>query len=226
MLLRIPDVLTREELALARHLMVSAQWQDGRVTAGHQASEMKNNLQLPPTGDAARELATLVQRALARNLLFMSAVLPKVVMTPMFNCYQSGMTYGNHVDNAVRSDPLTGQHVRTDISCTLFLSEPQEYEGGELVVEDTYGSHSVKLPAGEMIVYPSASLHRVEPVRAGARLASFMWVQSLVRDAGRRAILFEMDRSVMNLRQKLDNCQELVDLTACYHKLLQQWAEI
>ena len=226
MLLHIPEVLTREELAHARMLLANADWQDGRATAGHQAIDVKHNLQLPAGGDTARELAALVQRALARQPLFMSAALPKVVMTPMFNCYQGGMTYGNHVDNAVRSDPLTGQYVRTDVSSTLFFSEPQEYEGGELVVEDTYGSHRVKLPAGDLIVYPSTSLHRVEPVHSGARLASFMWTQSMVRDDAQRAMLFDMDMAIISLREKVGNCQELVNLTATYHNLLRQWAEL
>ena len=226
MLLHIPEVLTAEELSHARMLLANAQWQDGRATAGHQALDVKHNLQLPPQGEPARELAALVQRALARNALFMSAALPKLTMTPMFNCYQGGMTYGNHVDNAIRSDPLTGQYVRTDVSCTLFFSEPDEYEGGDLVVEDTYGSHRVKLPAGDMILYPSTSLHRVEPVTRGARLGSFMWTQSMVRDDSKRSLLFDMDMAIIGLRQRVGECQELVSLTASYHNLLRQWAEL
>ncbi|MFC3626369.1 Fe2+-dependent dioxygenase [Vogesella amnigena] len=226
MLLHIPELLTREELAHARMLLANADWEDGRVSAGQQAVQVKHNLQLPPTGNTARELAALVQRALARNPLFMSAALPKTVMTPMFNCYQGGMNYGNHVDNAVRHDPLSGQYVRTDVSCTLFFSEPEEYEGGDLVVEDTYGNHRVKLPAGDMILYPSTSLHRVEPVTRGARLGSFMWTQSMVRDDSKRALLFDMDMAIIGLRQRVGECQELVNLTAGYHNLLRQWAEL
>ena len=226
MLLHIPEALTAEELSHARMLLANAQWQDGRATAGHQALDVKHNLQLPPQGEAACELAALVQRALARNALFMSAALPKVTMTPMFNCYQGGMTYGNHVDNAIRSDPLSGQYVRTDVSCTLFFSNPDEYQGGELVAEDTYGLHSVKLPAGDMILYPSTSLHRVEPVTAGARLASFMWTQSMIRDDAKRAMLFDMDMAIIALRQQVGDSEEVVNLTALYHNLLRMWAEI
>ena len=226
MLLHIPDVLTTDELTHARTLLTNAQWQDGRATAGHQAIDVKNNLQLPVQSDSARELAALVKNALARNPLFMSAALPKTTMTPMFNCYQGGMTYGNHVDNAIRSDPLTGQYVRTDVSCTLFFSHPEEYEGGELIAEDTYGLHSVKLPAGDMILYPSTSLHRVEPVTAGARLASFMWTQSMVREDAKRAMLFDMDMNIISLREQYGDSEEVVSLTALYHNLLRMWAEI
>lgn len=226
MLLHIPDLLTTEELAHARMLLGNAQWQDGRATAGHQALDVKHNLQLPVHDDTARELAALVQAALARSPLFMSAALPKVTMTPMFNCYQGGMTYGNHVDNAIRADPLSGHYVRTDVSCTLFFSNPEEYEGGELVVEDTYGLHSIKLPAGDMILYPSTSLHRVEPVTAGARLASFMWTQSMIRDDARRTMLFDLDMAIIGLRQRVGDSEEVVNLTAMYHNLLRMWAEI
>lgn len=227
MLLHIPEVLTPDEVAYARQLLLQAQWQDGRSTAGHQALDVKHNLQLPPQGDTARELAAMVARALARNPLYQSAALPRKLMTPMFNCYQGGMTYGNHVDNAIRHDPLSGDYVRTDVSSTLFFSNPDEYEGGELIIEDTYGSHAVKLAAGDLILYPSTSLHRVEPVTAGARLASFMWCQSMVRDDKQRAMLFDMDMAIISLRQKVgDSEEEVVSLTAVYHNLLRQWAEI
>lgn len=226
MLLHIPEVLTSDEVAYARQLLLQAQWQDGRSTAGHQALDVKHNLQLPPQGDTARELAAMVARALARNPLYQSAALPRKLMTPMFNCYQGGMTYGNHVDNAIRHDPLSGDYVRTDVSSTLFFSNPDEYEGGELIIEDTYGSHAVKLAAGDLILYPSTSLHRVEPVTAGARLASFMWCQSMVRDDKQRAMLFDMDMAIISLRQKVGDSEEVVSLTAVYHNLLRQWAEI
>jgi PKHD-type hydroxylase len=226
MLLHIPAVLTPEELAHARSLLLAAPWQDGRTTAGQQAVQVKNNLQLPPESDAARELAALVRSALFRHPLYMSAALPHTLMTPMFNCYQGGMTYGNHVDNAIRRDPLSGQNVRTDVSCTLFFSDPEEYEGGELIVEDTYGTHSVRLPAGDAILYPSTSLHRVEPVSAGARLASFMWTQSMVRSDTRRAMLFDIDMAILQLRQKVGDCEEVMSLTATYHNLLREWAEV
>jgi PKHD-type hydroxylase len=226
MLLHIPAVLTPDELKHARALLLAAPWHDGRATAGQQAVNVKHNLQLAPESDAARELATLVRQALFRHPLYMSAALPQTLMTPMFNCYQGGMTYGNHVDNAIRRDPLSGQSIRTDVSCTLFFSDPEEYEGGELVVEDTYGAHSVRLPAGDAILYPSTSLHRVEPVTAGARLASFMWTQSMVRSDSRRAMLFDIDMAILQLRQKVGDCAEVMSLTATYHNLLREWAEV
>ena len=226
MLLHIPAVLTPDELKHARALLLAAPWHDGRATAGQQAVSVKHNLQLAPECDAARELAALVRQALFRHPLCMSAALPQTLMTPMFNCYQGGMTYGNHVDNAIRRDPLSGQSIRTDVSCTLFFSDPEEYEGGELVVEDTYGAHSVRLPAGDAILYPSTSLHRVEPVTAGARLASFMWTQSMVRSDSRRAMLFDIDMAILQLRQKVGDCAEVMSLTATYHNLLREWAEV
>lgn len=226
MLLHIPAVLTPEELTHARALLLAAPWHDGRATAGQQAVSVKHNLQLAPESDAARELATLVRQALFRHPLYMSAALPQTLMTPMFNCYQGGMTYGNHVDNAIRRDPLSGQSIRTDVSCTLFFSDPEEYEGGDLIVEDTYGTHSVKLPAGDAILYPATSLHRVEPVTAGARLASFMWTQSMVRSDNRRAMLFDIDMAILQLRQKVGDCEEIMSLTATYHNLLREWAEV
>lgn len=226
MLLHIPAVLTPDELKHARALLLAAPWHDGRATAGQQAVNVKHNLQLAPESDAARELAALVRQALFRHPLYMSAALPQTLMTPMFNCYQGGMTYGNHVDNAIRRDPLSGQSIRTDVSCTLFFSDPEEYEGGELVVEDTYGAHSVRLPAGDAILYPSTSLHRVEPVTAGARLASFMWTQSMVRSDSRRAMLFDIDMAILQLRQKVGDCAEVMSLTATYHNLLREWAEV
>ena len=226
MLLHIPAVLTPDELKHARALLLAAPWHDGRATAGQQAVSVKHNLQLAPESDAARELAALVRQALFRHPLYMSAALPQTLMTPMFNCYQGGMTYGNHVDNAIRRDPLSGQSIRTDVSCTLFFSDPEEYEGGELVVEDTYGAHSVRLPAGDAILYPSTSLHRVEPVTAGARLASFMWTQSMVRSDSRRAMLFDIDMAILQLRQKVGDCTEVMSLTATYHNLLREWAEV
>lgn len=226
MLLHIPAVLTPDELKHARALLLAAPWHDGRATAGQQAVSVKHNLQLAPESDAARELAALVRQALFRHPLYMSAALPQTLMTPMFNCYQGGMTYGNHVDNAISRDPLSGQSIRTDVSCTLFFSDPEEYEGGELVVEDTYGAHSVRLPAGDAILYPSTSLHRVEPVTAGARLASFMWTQSMVRSDSRRAMLFDIDMAILQLRQKVGDCAEVMSLTATYHNLLREWAEV
>ncbi len=226
MLLHIPDVLTPEELAHGRALLARAPWADGRITAGTQSAQAKRNLQLPQETAEARELQAMVEVALARNAQFFSAALPKQVFPPLFNCYQGGMDFGNHVDNAVRTDPFSGAWVRTDVSCTLFFTGPDEYDGGELVVEDCYGSHSVKLPAGDMILYPSTSLHRVEPVTRGARIASFFWTQSMVRDDAKRTLLFDMDRAISSLRTRLGDGEETVMLTANYHNLLRMWSEL
>ncbi|RQW27088.1 Fe2+-dependent dioxygenase [Rhodobacteraceae bacterium CH30] len=226
MLLHIPEVLTAEELAHGRALLARASWADGRITAGTQSAQAKRNLQLPQDAPEARELQAMVEAALKRNAMFFSAALPKTVFPPLFNCYQGGMDFGNHVDNAVRSDPFSGQWVRTDVSCTLFFTGPDEYEGGELVIEDCYGSHQVKLPAGDMILYPSTSLHRVEPVTEGARIASFFWTQSMVRDDAKRTLLFDMDRAISSLRARLGDGEETVMLTANYHNLLRMWTEV
>ena len=198
---------------------------DGRITAGSQSAQVKRNLQLPQSSPVAQELSALVEQTLRQHPLFFSAALPKRFFPPLFNCYEGGMNFGNHVDNALRYLPGTTDAVRTDVSATLFLSDPDEYDGGELVVEDTYGVHSVKLPAGDIVVYPSTSLHRVEPVTQGVRIASFLWTQSLVRDAWRRAMLFDLDMTILKLRQQLGDSPEVVALTGHYHKLLQQWAE-
>ena len=226
MLLHIPNVLTQEELAHGRRLLSQADWADGRLTAGTQSAQVKRNLQLPQQQQTARELQAMVEAALKRNSQFFSAALPKTVFPPLFNCYQGGMDFGNHVDNAVRSHPFDGSWVRTDVSCTLFFSQPDEYDGGELVVEDAYGLHSVKLPAGDLVLYPATSLHRVEPVTRGARLASFFWTQSMVRDDARRTLLFDMDMAISRLRQQHGDTEELVTLTASYHNLLRMWAEL
>jgi len=226
MLLHIPDVLTPDELRQARQLLADGPWEDGLATTGTQSAQVKHNLQLAQTSPQAQALGSLVLAALNRNALFFSAALPNRIFPPMFNCYQGGMTFGNHVDNAVRSDPFSGQWLRTDVSCTLFLTDPDEYQGGELIVDDTYGSHTVKLPAGDMILYPSTSVHRVEPVTAGARLASFFWTQSMVRDDSRRALLFDMDSAISSLRQRHGDSDEAVSLTSVYHNLLRQWSEV
>lgn len=226
MLLHIPDVLTPEELAHGRALLERAPWADGRITAGSQSAQVKRNLQLPQDTPEAKELSAMVEAAVRRSGLFFSAALPKTIFPPLFNCYQGGMDFGNHVDNAVRADPFSGAWVRTDVSCTLFFTGPDEYDGGELVVEDSYGVHKVKLPAGDMVLYPSTSLHRVEPVTRGARVASFFWTQSMVRDDGRRSLLFDMDMAIASLREKHGDTEELVALTATYHNLLRQWAEV
>ncbi|WP_164013748.1 Fe2+-dependent dioxygenase [Pyxidicoccus trucidator] len=225
MMVHIPNVLTAEQVAHCRAVMERASWADGRVTAGYQSGQVKRNLQLPDTGPEARELGDVVLAGLERSALFVSAVLPQRVFPPLFNRYEPGMTFGSHVDNAIR--PLTGTAVRlrTDVSATLFLSEPDSYDGGELVVEDTFGSHAVKLPAGDLIIYPATSLHHVTPVTRGVRLASFFWVQSLVRDVSKRALLFDMDTSITQLNREVPRSPALVMLTGVYHNLLRQWAE-
>ncbi|WNG61956.1 Fe2+-dependent dioxygenase [Archangium gephyra] len=225
MMLHIPNVLTAEQVARCREVFAQASWEDGRSTAGHQSAQAKKNLQLPENSPEARELGDLVLRGLERNPLFISAVLPQRVFPPLFNRYEAGMTFGSHVDNAIR--PITGtpMRLRTDVSATLFLSDPDSYDGGELVVEDTYGSHSVKLPAGDLIIYPASSLHHVTPVTRGVRLASFFWVQSMLRDVSQRSLLFDLDMAIMQLNKEVPRSPSLVMLTGVYNNLLRQWAE-
>ena len=225
MLLQIPEVLVGEKLARCRELMRDADWADGRITAGTQSAQVKNNQQLPETSMAAREARQLVLEGLAASALFMTAALPRKIYPPLFNRYAGAANaFGNHIDNAIRTFAPTAQHVRTDVSCTLFLAEPDEYEGGELVIEDTFGSQRVKLPAGHMVLYPASSVHRVEPVTRGARLASFFWVESMVRDDAQRRLLFDLDMSVLALRQQQGETAEAVKLTGVYHNLLRMWA--
>lgn len=226
MMVHIPKVLTPEQVARCRAVMEKAAWVDGRVTAGHQSAQVKNNLQLPEGTPEARELGDMVLDALGRNSLFMSAVLPKQVFPPLFNRYDAGMTFGAHVDNSIRGIPGTPFRIRTDVSSTLFISGPDDYDGGELVVEDTYGSHSVKLPAGDMIVYPATSLHHVTPITRGSRIASFFWTQSMIRDESRRSLLFDMDMAIIKLARDHPEHASVVELTSVYHNLLRQWAEM
>jgi PKHD-type hydroxylase len=226
MLLQIPDILDAEQVAQARRMLGEAQWVDGRVTAGHQSSRAKDNLQMREDDPIARQLGDQIIAALQRNSLFISAALPLRVFPPLFNCYRSGQSFGNHVDNAIRQVPGTSVRVRTDLSATLFLAEPEEYDGGELVVEDTYGVHSVKLPAGHMVLYPASSLHNVQPVTRGARVASFFWIQSMVRDDADRTLLFDLDTAIQRLTVDLPNHPAAVQLTAVYHNLLRRWADI
>jgi PKHD-type hydroxylase len=226
MLIQVPAVLNREQVTHTRHLLEQASWIDGRVTAGSQSARTKQNEQLPEDSPVARELGELILGALQRSPLFMSAALPLKVYPPMFNRYAGGHSFGSHVDNAIRQIPGTPHRIRTDLSATLFLAEPDEYAGGELVVEDTYGIHSVKLPAGHMVLYPSTSLHHVTPVTDGARVASFFWIQSLVRDDGRRTLLFDMDIAIQRLVQDAPDHPSAVQLTGVYHNLLRQWAEL
>jgi PKHD-type hydroxylase len=225
MLLAIPQVLSFEQLTRCRERLAAAQWVDGRVTAGYQGAPVKANHQLPEGSTLALELGDMVLAALERHPLFISAALPARVYPPMFNRYEGGQQFGNHVDNAVRLLPGTGLKIRTDVSATLFLSDPNSYDGGELLVEDTYGTHSVKLAAGDLVLYPSTSLHRVNPVTRGVRLASFFWVQSMVRDDAQRTLLFDLDTSIQRLNATGADDQARVQLTGCYHNLLRMWAE-
>ena len=225
MLLQIPQVLTKAEVASLRSRLVAADWVDGRVTAGHQSARVKDNAQLREDDPAARAAGEYILAALNRNLLFISAALPNRIFPPLFNRYTGGQTFGFHVDNAIRQIP-GGTRIRTDLSATLFLCEPDEYDGGELVAEDTFGSHSVKLPAGDMILYPSTSLHEVRPVTRGARICSFFWMQSLVREDSDRALLFQMDQAIQGVVATNPDHPSAVPLTAVYHNLLRRWAEL
>ena len=227
MLLTIPAVLTADEVADFRRVLDAASWVDGKVTAGYQSAVAKQNLQLPETAPEARELGERVLAALQRAPTFLSAALPLKVFPPLFNRYGPGHAFGSHVDNAIRPVRGTPHKVRTDLSCTLFLCEPEDCEGGELVVVDTYGMHEVKLPAGDLIVYPATSLHRVEPVTRGARTSSFFWTQSMIRDDGLRRQLFELDMAIVEVRRSLpDDHQGVVALTSHYHNLLRRWADL
>jgi len=226
MLLQIPDVFTPEQVVHARRLLSQADWVDGRVTAGHQSARSKDNLQLPEDHPVARQVGDMILSSLQRNPLFISAALPLRVFPPLFNCYESGQSFGNHVDNAIRQVRGTGLSVRTDLSATLFLADPEEYDGGELIVEDTYGVHSVKLPAGHMVLYPASSLHNVTPVTRGTRLASFFWLQSMVRDDGERTLWFDLDTAIQRLTLDLPDHPSAVQLTAVYHNLLRRWAVV
>src|SRR5581483_48107 len=225
MLIPIADLLTAPQVKQARGILDSADWVDGRVTAGRQSARVKDNSQLPENAEAARTLRELVLGALGRSALFISAALPHEVFPPLFNRYSGGQSFGTHVDNAIRQVPGSGRRIRTDLSATLFFSGADEYEGGELVVEDTYGAQSIKLPAGHMILYPASSLHHVRPVTSGARLASFFWIQSMVRDDGRRTILFDLDVAIQRLNADYPDHPSAVQLTGVYHNLLRQWAD-
>ena len=226
MLLHIPDILTAEQVAHCRQKLNEADWVDGRVTAGHQSARAKDNMQLPEDHPAARELGELILTGLQNNPLFMAAALPLKVFPPLFNRYQGGQSFGTHVDNAVRQAPGTPHRVRTDLSATLFLAAPEEYDGGELSVEDTYGLHNVKLPAGHLILYPASSLHHVRPVTRGARLASFFWIQSMVRDDGQRTLLFDLDMAIQRISGEVSDHPSVIQLTGVYHNLLRRWADV
>lgn len=226
MLLQIPDVLTGEQVAHARRLLDAADWVDGRVTAGHQSAQAKQNVQIPEGHPVARELGEMILKALQQNPLFITAALPLHVFPPLFNRYSGGQSFGSHVDNAIRTVPGTSHRIRTDLSATMFLSQPDEYDGGELMIEDTYGMHGVKLPAGSMVLYPATSLHHVRPVTRGARVSSFFWMQSMIRDDGERTLLFDLDAAIRSLNQSAPGHQSAVALTGVYHNLLRKWAQL
>ncbi|HMH51326.1 MAG TPA: Fe2+-dependent dioxygenase [Candidatus Acidoferrum sp.] len=225
MLVHVPKVLTEAQVARCRELMEGASWVDGRVTAGHQSARAKDNLQIPEGSAEAREMGEMIVAALEKSPLFITAALPLRVFPPLFNRYEPGMTFGAHVDNAVRQVTGTPFRIRTDLSVTLFISRPEDYDGGELIVEDVYGAHSVKLPAGDLILYPATSLHRVTPVTRGARDASFFWVQSMVRDDGERSLLFDLDMAINQVNRAVPDHPGVLALTSCYHNLLRRWAD-
>jgi PKHD-type hydroxylase len=229
MLICVPDVLSKADVADFRRIMDVSSWEDGRSTAGAQSALVKRNEQLPPDSEVARKLGHRVLSALSANPRFISAAIPLKIFPPLFNRYAAagGHHFGLHVDNAVRADHLTGLRIRTDVSVTLFLSEPEEYDGGELVIEDLYGSHEVKLPAGHLVLYPASSLHLVTPVTRGARVASFFWLQSMVRDAHARSMIFDLDTAIQALVERLGRDDpETVKLTGIYHNLIRHWAEV
>lgn len=226
MLLQIPSVLMPEQVRQFRARLEAVEWVDGRVTAGYQSAKAKNNLQLPEEHPVARELGDVIVEVLPRNLLFMAAAVPFKIFPPLFNCYSEGQNFGMHTDNAIRSVKGTPHRIRTDLSMTLFLSEPEEYEGGELLIEDTYGSQSIKLKAGDAVLYPASSLHRVNAVSWGKRIASFFWIQSMVRDDGQRHLLLNLDVAIQQLGKELPESAAAVKLTGVYHNLLRMWADV
>ena len=225
MLLHVPEVLSRDEVARMRSALDAADWTDGRATVGPQGAQVKRNRQLPEDSPLGRELGQRILDALGRHPLWLSAALPLRSVPPLFNRYEGGEHYGLHIDSAVRAVPGSALPLRTDVSSTLFLSDPADYDGGELVVVDTYGTHEVKLPAGDLILYPSTSLHRVEPVTRGVRVASFFWTQSLVADDAQRATLFELDQNIQRLRMRIGDCEEVLGLTGHYHNLVRRWGQ-
>jgi PKHD-type hydroxylase len=226
MLLTIPDLLSPEQVEEIRRKLDSADWVDGRVTAGHQSTLAKNNMQVPEGHPVAKEVGELILQTLGQNPLFVSAALPVKVFPPLFNRYSGGQSFGTHIDNAIRHLKGTTHRVRSDLSATLFFSNPEEYDGGELVVEDTYGIHSVKLPPGHMVLYPSSSLHNVRPVTRGARVSSLFWIQSMVRDDGARTLLFDLDNVTQRITAEQIDSPNAIRLTGIYHNLLRRWAEV
>jgi PKHD-type hydroxylase len=225
-LICVPEVLTKAQVAHCRRTMDAAEWIDGRGTAGAQSAVVKHNMQLPEGSPAARELGDLILDALSRCPIFISAAIPQRIFPPLFNRYGVGQSFGTHVDGAIRGIPGTPIRIRTDLSVTLFLAEPDEYDGGELTVEDKYGTQEVKLPAGDLVLYPSTSLHHVKPVTRGARIASFFWLQSMVRDDNARTMLFDLDQTIQQLSaEKGVEDPVCVRLTGIYHNLIRYWAE-
>lgn len=226
MMLHVPQVLTPSQVQQMRAALEAADWVDGRATVGVQGAQVKHNRQLPELSPLGAQLGQVIVQALIKHPLFFSAALPHRFVPPLFNRYGVGETYGLHVDGSVRTLPGTQLQLRTDLSCTLFLCEPEDYDGGELEVVDTYGSHEAKLPAGDLLLYPASSLHRVHPVTRGERVCSFFWVQSLVRSEAQRALLFDMDQSIQKLRARLGDVEETLSLTGNYHNLLRMWSEV
>jgi PKHD-type hydroxylase len=231
MLITIEKLLSAEQVTMARQKLATSEWIDGRLTAGYQAQQVKRNAQLPETSDVAKEIGEMILTALARSARFMSFALPLRVFPPMFNSYAGGQTFGTHVDTAIRPLASTGQRIRTDLSATLFLTAPEDYDGGELIIEDNYGDKSIKLPAGDIVIYPATSLHRVEPVTRGNRISSFFWIQSMVRQDAHRSLLFALDESIQQLAHSNAALQPeikstSVQLTGVYHNLLRQWSEL
>ena len=226
MMLRIPDILSKEQVRQCRAIVDAAGWVDGNATSGHQSALAKNNVQIPEGSPAAREAGEIVLNALELSPLFIASALPLKVYPPLFNRYAGGQAFGTHVDNAIRPLRGTNFRIRSDLSATLFLSDPEDYEGGELVVEDSYGEHRVKLPAGHLVLYPASSLHHVTPVTRGARIASFFWIQSMVRDDGDRSLLFQLDTAIQQLTaDRSGGDRTVVQLTGVYHNLLRRWAD-
>src|SRR6185437_15387540 len=226
MLLPIPNVLAPAQVPECRDALAKADWEDGRATAGYQSAKVKNNRQLPETHATARRLGDMILASLDRNPLFMSGALPMKVVPPLFNRYEGGETYGNHIDGAIRPIAGTPHRVRTDLSATLFLTEPADYDGGELTIEDTFGTQRIKLKAGDLILYPGTSLHRVEPVTRGVRLAAFFWIQSMIRDDGQRKMLFDLDTAIQQLARISPDQGPVMSVTNVYHNLLRQWADV
>jgi PKHD-type hydroxylase len=226
MLIQIPDALNSEQTAACRRMLETSEWIDGSVTAGHQSRLAKYNMQLAENDPAAIDIGDLIISELERNTLFVSAALPAKIFPPLFNRYSGGQNFSTHVDNAIRQVSETGHRVRTDLSATLFFSGPDEYDGGELVIEDNYGMQRVKLAAGSMILYPASSLHHVTPVTRGERLASFFWIQSMVRDDGQRTLLFDLDSAIQRLAAEAPEHASVIQLTGVYHNLVRRWAEI